>query len=262
MKLLQPCGDAPIAIRAAVDQGWRAYRCSAGVLSGFTLLVGGLNLLAQLGFRQASTAMVSPAGDPLAAGLVAAAGALVIWGLSGLWLLVGLLRGCAAALDSGLDGAPVRLGLLLRPGWPAILRSGGTLALLLALLLLVRQLADASAALMTLLMPLVARFLDLQMASNVVTWTALIYLAADQLLCLPIAVLGGATPLAAVQSGRRAIDPHWLQALGLLLVVSLMLLAGVLVLLAGLVVALPVALCTLTAAYRQLFVRPGNRLAR
>jgi uncharacterized membrane protein len=59
-----------------------------------------------------------------------------------------------------------------------------------------------------------------------------------------------------VQSGRAAIDPHWLQALGLALVVGLILLAGVLLLLMGLVVALPVALCILTAAHRQLFGTP------
>jgi hypothetical protein len=53
----------------------------------------------------------------------------------------------------------------------------------------------------------------------------LLYLAADQLLCLPIAVLGRASPLRAVQSGRAAIDPHWLQALGLALVAANVVLA-------------------------------------
>jgi uncharacterized membrane protein len=66
-------------------------------------------------------------------------------------------------------------------------------------------------------------------------------------------VIGGLDPLAAFRSGRAATDPHWLHALGLTLVLLGMVLAGFLVLLAGLVVALPVAACTLTAAYQQLF---------
>ena len=247
MKRLEPCREAPIAIRTAVDQGWHAYRRSAWSLSGFTLLAGGLNLLAQLGFRRASEAMVTAAGDPVPAAILAAAVALLAWGMSGLWLLVGLMRGAAAALD----GATVTLGLVLRPDWAGMLRSCGTLVLIAGVLWGVRELADASAALLTLLQPLLA---PLPLLARL---AVLVYLAADQVLCLPITVLGGASPLAAVQSGRRAIDPHWLQALGLLLVVSLMLLAGVLLLLAGLVVALPLALCTLAAAYRQLFVPPG-----
>lgn len=252
MKRLQPCSDAPIAIRHAVDQGWHAYCRSPWTFSGFALLAGGVNLLAQLAFRQAAAALFTPAGDPAPAAMVGAAAALLAWGASGLWLLVGLLRGAAAALE----GQPVPLRLLLKPDWPAMGRGLGTLGLIALVLWGVRELADATGALLTLLQPLLA---PLPLVARL---AVLIYLAADQVLCLPITVLGGAMPLAAVQSGRRAIDPHWLQALGLLLVVSLMLLAGVLLLLAGLAVSLPLALCTLTAAYCQLFGRPGNRLAR
>lgn len=252
MSRLEPCSDAPIAIRRAVDQGWRAYRRSAWSFSGFVLLTGSLNLLAQLGFRRASEAMITAAGDPAPAAMVAAAAALLIWGVSGLWLLVGLLQGAAVALD----GEAVPLARLVSPQWRAMLRSFGTLALIAVVLWGVRELADATGYLLTLLQPLLA---PLPLLARL---AVLVYLATDQVLCLPITVLGGATPLAAVQSGRRAIDPHWLQALGLLLVVSLLLLAGVLLLLAGLVVSLPVALCTLTAAYRQLFVPPGHRLSR
>ena len=57
----------------------------------------------------------------------------------------------------------------------------------------------------------------------------------------------------AFQGSRAATDPHWLHALGLTLVLLAMVLAGFLVLVVGLVVALPVATCTLTAAYQQLF---------
>lgn len=249
MKLLDPVNNAPIAIRSAVDEGWRSYRRQAWPLSGFTLVAGSVNLLAQLAFRQGSEALFNPAGDPVPLAMLEAAAALLAWMLSGLWLLVGLLHGAATALE----GQPVRMGLLLKPDRAAMVRSFGTIALITVVLWGVRELADASASLLILLQPLLA---PLPLIARL---AVLVYLAVDQLLCLPITVLGGATPLVAIQSGRRAIDPHWLQALGLLLVVTLMLLAGVLLLLAGLVVALPVALCTLTAAYRQLFVRPGNQ---
>lgn len=252
MKRLQPSSDAPIAIRQAVDQGWRAYRHSAWRLSAFTLLAGSVNLLAQLAFRLASDGMFNSAGDLMPAAVLGAGAALLAWAVSGLWLLVGLMRGC----DAALDGTTVTMGLLLRPHWPAMARSCGTLALIAVVLWGVRELGDASAALLALLQPLLA---PLPLIARL---AVLVYLATDQVLCLPITVLGEASPMAAVQSGRRAIDPHWLQALGLLLVVSLMLLAGVLLLLAGLVVTLPLALCTLAAAYRQLFGSPGNRLAR
>lgn len=252
MKPLQPCSDAPIAIRRAVDQGWHAYGRSPWTFSGFALLAGGLNLLAQLAFRQTSSELFTPAGDPVPAAVLGAVASLLAWGASGLWLLVGLLRGASAALE----GQAVPMRLMLKPDWPAMGRSLGTLALIALVLWGVRELADATGALLTLLQPLLA---PLPLVARL---AVLIYLAADQVLCLPITVLGRAMPLAAVQSGRRAIDPHWLQALGLLLVVSLMLLAGVLLLLAGLVVTLPLALCTLTAAYCQLFERPGNKLAR
>jgi hypothetical protein len=258
LKRLEPVSDAPIAIRAAVDLGWRAYQRNAWPLSGFALLAGGLNLLAQLGFRRASIAPLTAAGDPLPALQLAAAASLLAWAMSGLWLLVGLMRGSEVALE----GERVAWGVMLRPDWPGMLRSGGTLLLIAFVLIAVRALADASTDLLILAMPLLAGVVDQRQGADAIVWGVLVYLAADQVLCLPITVFGGASPLAAVQSGRRAIDPHWLQALGLLLVVGLLLLAGVLLLLAGLVVTLPLALCTLSAAYRQLFGRPGNRLAR
>ncbi|MEB3306596.1 MAG: hypothetical protein VKK98_00435 [Cyanobacteriota bacterium] len=249
---LKPCSNDPIAIRTAVDRGWQAYRSNAWVFSGFTLLAGGMNLLTQLGFRHASAALISTAGDaqPLA---IAQAGAFLAgWGLSGLWLLVGLMQGAATALD----GRALEGWRLLRPDWPSMARCGGTIAMIAAVLWGVRELADASAALLALLQPWLA---PLPLLARL---AVLVYVAADQVLWLPITVLGRASPWAALQSGRRAIDPHWLQALGLLSLVSLMILAGVLLLLVGLVVMLPLALCSLAAAYGQLFVPHGQRISR
>lgn len=255
MKLLDPVSDAPIAIRAAVDEGWRAYRRQAWPLSGFTLVAGAVNLLAQLVIRKGSEALFSPVGDPITTAVLGVGAARLAWWTSCLWLLVGLLRGA----DAALRGEPVRMALLLKPDWAAMGRSLGTLALIALVLWGVRELAEATGDLLTFLQPSLTQLPLVAQLPLIARLAVLVYLAADQLLCLPITVLGGSMPLVAVQSGRRAIDPHWLQALGLLLVVSLILLAGVLLLLAGLVVALPMALCTLTAAYRQLFVRQGNQ---
>jgi uncharacterized membrane protein len=57
----------------------------------------------------------------------------------------------------------------------------------------------------------------------------------------------------AFRRSRTAIDPHWLQALGLTLLLGLLVLAGFLLLVVGLAAALPLAACTLVAAYRQVF---------
>lgn len=246
MKPAAPSNAKPIAIRQAVDAGWHAYRRHPLLFSGFSLLSGGLNLLAQLVFRWAWAGAFSAAGDAQPLAIAGAGVALANYILTGLWLLVGLLRGA----EQTIGGDTPRAATLLRPDWPAMVRASGTLALLAVALWGVRELADATASLLVLIQPLLA---SLPLVARL---AVLVYLAADQVLCLPIAVLGRASPLQAVQSGRAAIDPHWLQALGLALVVGLILLAGVLLLLLGLVVALPVALCTVTAAYRQLFGLP------
>ena len=129
----------------------------------------------------------------------------------------------------------------------AIARMAWSVLVLLLLLALVRQSGELSSWMLTLLLPRLGA-LPLWAAGAVVT-----YVLADQVLLLPITVLGNQAGLSAFRSGRLATDRHWLHALGLLLVVSLVLLGGFL-LLVGLAVALPLALCTLTAAYRQLFV--------
>jgi len=137
--------------------------------------------------------------------------------------------------------------VLLRCDGRAIARLAWSLLVLLLLLVLVRQTGELSSWLLTLLLPLLG---DLPLWA---AWAVLIYVLADQVLLLPISVLGNRSGLEAFRSGRLATDPHWLHALGRLLVVSLVLRAGFL-LLVGLAVALPWAMCTLTAAYRQLFV--------
>ena len=243
MPLLRPVSDQPIAIRQALEDGWHGFCRHAWVLIALTLILGGLNLLCWLLYRHSGGLLDRglPQSSPQQLG--EATVALVAYLCSGFWLLVGLIHGAERALDD----QPPRLGMLLRCDGRAIARLAWSVLVLLLLLALVRQSGELSSWLLTLLLPRLGA-LPLWAA-----WAVVIYVLADQVLLLPITVLGDQAGLAAFRSGRLATDRHWLHALGLLLVVSLVLLAGFL-LLAGLAVALPWALCTLTAAYRQLFV--------
>lgn len=250
-------GAPPIAIRQALEEGWAAFRWAPGALMQFTLLLGGINLTFQLLIRWGAQALAAaPYNQPWPPGLLLALQLLAWVGywLSNLWLLVGLLRGAELALQRHRPA----LGQLLRLDGRSLLRAGGTAALVLLLLTLILWLAEASSWLLALLQPLLA---DLPRLAGLV---AGVYLLTDQVLSLPIAVLGKLGPLDAVRQGRAAIDPHWLQALGLVLVLALLVLAGFLLLVVGLVAAMPLAACTLVAAYRQLFQPDwdGNRLAR
>jgi hypothetical protein len=241
----------PIAIRQALEEGWAAFRSAPVALMLFTLLLGSLNLLCQLLIRSSSEALAT---DPLVRVLPQAvwlAGQLLAWlgyGITNLWLLVGLLRGAELALARQRP----RLRHLLQLDWASLLRAGGTLALVLLLLALIVWLSQASGWLMALLQPALT---ELPRWAGV---AAAVYLITDQVLSLPIAVLGELGPLAAFRQGRAAIDPHWLQALGLTLLLGLLVLAGFLFLVVGLAISLPMAACTLVAAYQQLFQRARN----
>ena len=245
MPSLRPIADEPIAIRRALEDGWRGFCRHGTALVSFCLSIGSLNLLSWLLYRHSGGLLDGPMPQQSLGTLVEALVALLAYLLSGFWLLSGLIRGAERALD----GAPSSLRALLRPDGSAIARMAWSTLVLLLVLALVQQSCQVSAWLLTLISPMLAP-LPLWAA-----WIVWLYLIADQVLLLPITVLGNQAGLAAFASGRRATDPHWLQALGLLALVALILLAGF-VLLIGLVVALPVALCTLTAAYRQLFVMP------
>jgi hypothetical protein len=213
---------------------------------GFTLLSGGANLLAQLLYRYESGLVISLLGKPDPISMVLAAMAWILYALTGLWLVVGLLRGAQLALSQRRP----RLGELIRVDSRAMLRCLGSVLLILLVLAVIVRLAQASSWLLTLIQPLLA---PLPLLAGL---AVVVYLSADQILSLPLSVLGGLNPLAAFRSSRAATDPHWLHALGLTLVLLGMVLAGFLVLLVGLVVALPVAACTLTAAYQQVCGHP------
>jgi hypothetical protein len=213
----------------------------------FTLVVGGLNVLCQLAIRISDERIVNVYGqtDQLARGAFLLAWLAYL--LSNLWLVVGLLRGA----NSALERQRPRLGDLLRLQGRELLRAGGTLGLELLVVALIFRLAQTSAWLLALVQPVLVALPLLAGAA------AVIYVVTDQLLSLPLCVLGRHGPVEAFRRGRAAIDPHWLQALGLTVLLGLVVLAGFLLLVVGLAAALPVAACILVAAYRQLF--PAER---
>lgn len=242
-----------IAIRQAVEDGWAGFRRASATLMLFTLLLGGANLLCQLLIKWSTAGPADPLAPAWNGALLLGLG-LVGWSgylLTNLWLLVGLLRGA----DLALEGQPVPLARLLRPSLASLVRAGATLAVLGLLLSLIVWLSQVSGWLLALLQP------GLVELPRLAGLAAAVYLVTDQILSLPITVLGGHPPLRAIRRGRSSLDPHWLQALGLTLTLGLMLLAGVLLLLLGLIATLPLAACTLVAAYRQLF-RPRRHRPR
>lgn len=238
-----PSLPPPIAIRRALEEGWTGLRANPWPLVLFTLLVGSLNLLCQLVIRWSTELLLDPFGQPDQGAMAIQLLAWLGYVVTNLWLLVGLLVGA----DRNLRGERPGLPELLRSQPSALLRAAGTLALVLFVLAMIARLAQASAWLLALLQP---TLVGLPLLAGV---AAVVYLITDQILTLPISVLGHLNPLAAFRRGRRAIDPHWPQALGLTLVLGLLVLAGFLLLVVGLGATLPLAACTLVAAYRQLF---------
>ena len=246
MTLLRPISSDPIAIRQALERGWSTFASCPWVLMGFTLVGGGVNLLSQVVYRYESDRFIGLFGRVDGLAIALAGAAWLAYALSSLWLVVGLMRGAQMALGRQSP----RFSDLVRLDGRAMARCFGTLVLILALNALIVRLAQASAFLLTLIQPWLA---PLPLVAGV---AVAVYLAADQILCLPLTLMGQLTPLGAFRSGRAAVDPHWLHALGLTLVVILILLAGFLVLLVGLVAALPITIYTLAAAYEQLFELP------
>jgi hypothetical protein len=236
-------GPPPIAIRRALEEGWAGFRVAPWPLVLFTLLLGSLNLFCQLTIRWSDDLLLDPFGQPAPLPLLIRGLAWLGYVVSNLWLAVGLLRGA----DQALRGQRPRLRQLLAADLPSLLRAGGSAALVLLVLALVMRLAQASAWLLALLQPLLV---GLPLLAGL---AAVVYLATDQILCLPISILGQVSPVEAFRRSRTAIDPHWLQALGLTLLLGLLVLAGFLLLVVGLAAALPLAACTLVAAYRQVF---------
>jgi len=259
----RPGGASPrLDLGLAIEEGWAAFRRAPWSFVAFALL---LTLL---------TLACSPLQSQLSDGsqlsmrpldwLLAALGLLVRLLIS-LWGTVGLVRGAGHALDGGhpslgalmrWDGGAMRRVLL---PWLAL---GGVLAvpLLALLLLLLLALAllwlieaglggigETGLTLLGLLLGVLA------LACLTATVMLLLYLGVNQQFLAQIALTEGPGGRATVERGRAVVDPHWLQALLLLLLKGLLLLLGLLAMGVGFFVAWPVVTCVTTAAYRQLF---------
>lgn len=231
----------PIQIRRALGEGWRCFQLAPWSFVGFTLLAGGSTVLGQSLHRVGADALAAEEAVPLA--LLASAAGLTLGLVGSLWLNVGLVRGAWI----GLAGDRPRFSDLARWDGRAILRLLLIVLLLLLINVLVLVIAGLGSGLLTLLQPL------LGLLPALAGGAVFAYIAVNQLLHLPLAVLGGTGPVDNFRSGRVAIDPHWGRGLAFSLVLGLILVAGALALLAGLLVALPLVNCSLAAAYRQLF---------
>jgi uncharacterized membrane protein len=80
-----------------------------------------------------------------------------------------------------------------------------------------------------------------------------IYLAVNQWFLAQIALIKGLGPIESIARGRTLLDPQWGLVLMLIWVELGIFLLGLLACFVGLLVAVPVILCTSTAAYRQVF---------
>ena len=146
-----------------------------------------------------------------------------------------------------LAGVRPALGTLTRWDGAAswrLFRNGLVLGILMMAILMVAALVGVGAARLTQILavlPFLAAF------------TVLIYLAVNQKFMAQIALLEGCGPIDSITRGRTLLDPQWGSVLLLALVEFAIALLGLLACIVGLLVAVPVILCTSTAAYRQVF---------
>ena len=252
----------------AIHDGWQAFCRAPRVFAAYALLVNLLIVLQQpLLARIGSVAQ--PSGDPrdwAQYGLGLAVGASVF-----LWGSLGLVRGSLLALQ----GRRPTLRLLLQwdgTAWLRLLRSWlrlaalvglplGAALLLLGLLLLLQEATPLQKLLgqegTRLLALLLLALLLLCLALALVT---LLYLVVNQAFVTQIVLLEQRGGDAAVQRGRRLVDPQWPLVLLLVIVTTLLQGLGLLACAMGSLVAWPAVVCISTAAYQQLSAseqRPG-----
>lgn len=258
-------------VGAACRDGWRAFQRAPWVFTGFSLLFLSLAVIVS----QLEAGLLGAATDPLATspGPLATLGILFCRlgsTLLGLWGAVGTVRGARSALE----GRRPSFGELIRWNGPAILRvllSSLLLSVLIALVLLpllilmgvaldqivdfdfplsgapiLRSFTPTPGSLALLLLPLLA---GLALG---------LYVQVNQHFLVQLASLGRRGPWRTLVEGREVIDRQWRSVLVLVLLESLLLLAGLLALLVGFSVAFPVVACISTAAYRQLFAEPDG----
>jgi uncharacterized membrane protein len=210
------------------------------VFIGFTLLAGVLSSLCSLiqGRVDADEAAVVTTVQ-----LVRMLVGSILSVLVSLWSTTGLIRGAWSALAGGKP----TLGTFIRWDGAAswrLFRNGLVLGILFAAVLVVAALLGVAAAQLNQVLA-VLPFL--------VAFAVLIYLAVNQKFMAQIALLEGLGPIESIARGRTLLDPQWGSVLLLALVEFAIALLGLLACVVGLLVAVPVVLCTSTAAYRQVF---------
>ena len=233
-------GGSSLKVIEAVKQGWQAFARAPWVFIGFTLLAGVLSSVCSL---------IQGQVDPDEAAVVTTVQLVqllvgsILSVLVSLWSTTGLIRGAWSALSGGKPA----LGTFTRwdggASW-RLFRNGLVLGILMIAILIVAALVGVGAAQINQILavlPFLAAF------------TVLIYLAVNQKFLAQIALLEGRGPIDSITRGRTLLDPQWGSVLLLALVEFAIVLVGLLACFVGLLVAVPVVLCTSTAAYRQVF---------
>lgn len=239
VSLLQvPPGGSSLRVIEAVQEGWRAFVRAPWVFIGFTLLAGVLSSLCSLiqGRMEADQVLTTV---QVVRAVVGTALSLLV----SLWSTTGLIRGAWSALEGGKPD----LGSFTRWDGQAcwrLFRNGLVLAILLAALLVVAALVGVAAARLNQ---------ALAVLPFLVAFGVLIYLTVNQKFLAQVALLEGRGPLDAISRGRTLLDPQWGTVLLLGLVEFGIMVLGLMACCVGLLVAVPVILCTSTAAYRQVF---------
>lgn len=235
-----PPGGSSLQVIEAVKQGWQAFARAPWVFIGFTLLAGVLSSVCSLiQGRVDADEFTLVTGVQLIRLVVGS----ILSVLVSLWSTTGLVRGAWSALAGGKPALGTFTRWDGRASW-RLFRNGLVLGILIAAILVVAALVGVAAAQLNqvlAVLPFLAAF------------TVVIYLAVNQKFMAQIALLEGAGPIESIARGRTLLDPQWGSVLLLALVEFGIALLGLLACFVGLLVAVPVILCTSTAAYRQVF---------
>lgn len=244
----------------AIHDGWQAFCRAPRAFAAYALLVN-LLLLATQALMARIGSRAHPSADPAAWLLFLLGLGLAL--LLNLWAQLSLVRAAWRALEGGrptlggllrFDGAAalrllrawLRLvGLIGLPGGAALVLFG------LPLLVLAEPVVQRSLGLP------VVRLLALSLAALLLlvlalTLTGLLYVAVNQLFLAQIVGLEGWGGAAAVERGRRLVDPQWPLVLLLLIATVILNGLGLLACVVGSLVAWPATVCIATAAFRQL----------
>lgn len=249
-------------VRGAFREGWSAFRRAPWVFVGFTLLTTALTSILTLIHSNLVEAGLNPLTWLIAQ--LAQLGSTLV----GIWGGVGMIRGAMVALA----GRRPRFSDLTHIDARAILRvllSNLLFALLLSVVLvpLLISMAIGLVQLVELDFPdfglpilrsvnptpglLALTFLPLLVALGLMT-----YVVVNQHFLVQLASVGRRGPWRTLTEGRAVVDRQWGSTLRLMLLESLLLLAGLAALLVGVFVAIPAIACISTAAYQQLFRNP------